>query len=441
MTDNINSPKPGEEESHDKQHDEHEKYFGEEYEEEPLEEEEYDEHIDPDADDAEDHEDTENKSDFMSSMTEKIKQSGGQFPIKKVALIALVVLILIVAGVFTVRSMQANKLRQQAATSIIAMATPMQDIQQYLGVPVTLGRSVIGTIDKTGENGELTFAVQGSKTSGTLTAVLNNGQLTSIQLQTANGSRYNVLQDEASYKQQQQVKQEVSAKEKSMEDNFNNAETALRNKNYQAAITGFQQSIQNNYQVAASYEYLGFSYSQVNQFQQCVTAYNKYVELETENHEAYYQIAYCDLQMYQTGDALINLDKSCKLGYALACSAAMQIREQLNQKPTNSSQALSPSPQQTIDQQQQMQQQLQNDKSSTQILNGATVPTTQNSATPQGSMPQQVPTNQSMTPQGSMPEQGPTNQSMTPQGSMPEQGPTNQSMTPQGSMPQSISAP
>ncbi|MBY0544395.1 MAG: tetratricopeptide repeat protein [Gammaproteobacteria bacterium] len=273
------------------------------------------------------------------------------FSPKKIVFIALIIIVLGLGGWYAKHRYTLQNLRKQTALEVLTQSRTMTDIQQYLGTGVTLGKKLSGTIDNTGQNASLTIDVVGSKGHGTLTSVLMNGQLTTLSLDTQTGMHYDVLSDEAAYQKKLAVKAALAAAQQALVTNFNNAVNAIAAKNYQVAIEDFMQSVKNNYNVGESYQYLGFSYSATNQYPLCVSSYEKYLQSTQNDAKAYYQLAYCYLQMYQTQKALVNLDASCALSYQTACDAAAQIKSQLNQKPSDNPYAPL-SPQQSITQQQ-----------------------------------------------------------------------------------------
>lgn len=306
--------------------------------------------------------------DEESEEVDSSEESREIFSVKKILTILVMILIVLGGGWYFKSNYTNSKQRTQIANQILTQVASTQDVKKYLGNQVVLGKSVTGTVDSLGQNAQLVFAVQGEKGQGTLVATLTQGQLTELSLGTVNGQQYNVLKDEAAYAAAQAAKAAIASKQEAIEKNFNDAVNALKTKDYQAAITGFTQSLQNAYQVAQSYQYLGFSYSQTNQYTLCVSSYEQYLKLKPTDSEAHYQLAYCYLQMYQTTEALAELDKSCQLAYQAACDAATQIKGQLHQKtPENGYSTLSP--QQTINQQKELQNQLQSNGQVQDILN------------------------------------------------------------------------
>ncbi len=326
----------------------------------------------PESDMDEEHDDLASEEteleDEESEEGDSSEESREIFSVKKILTVLVIILIVLGVGWYFKSNYTDSKQRTQIANQILTQVASTQDVKKYLGNQVVLGKSVTGTVDSLGQNAQLVFAVQGEKGQGTLVATLTQGQLTELSLGTVNGQQYNVLKDEAAYTAAQAAKAAIASKQQAVEKTFNDAVNALKTKDYQAAITGFTQSLQNTYQVAQSYQYLGFSYSQTNQYTLCVSSYEQYLKLKPTDSEAHYQLAYCYLQMYQTNEALAELDKSCQLAYQAACDAATQIKGQLHQKaPENGYSTLSP--QQTINQQKELQNQLQSNGQVQDILN------------------------------------------------------------------------
>lgn len=253
-------------------------------------------------------------------------------------IIALIVIYLVYSHMH-----QRHQLRQQAITLIVSQASSKQDIKQYIGIPVVVGKTVEGNVDNNAADAQLTFAVSGPAGQGSLVATLANSQLSALMLTLANGQQYNVLDDETKYQAQLAAKAAEAARQTALSNAFEQAVQAIAAKNYTQAIPGLQQSIQNQYKVAESYQYLGLIYSQTGQYQACIDAFGQFLTLQPNNAEAYYQMAYCDLQLYQSQPALVSLQKACGLGYQDACAAAKAVQEQTQAKAPAASEQSAPS--------------------------------------------------------------------------------------------------
>ena len=256
-----------------------------------------------------------------------------QYPLNKILTLVGILFFVILGIIYLVHQRHQKNLRIAAASTVISAANPLQDIQNYIGLPITIKGNVEGTVSENVQEAMIHFKVSGTKGKGEIVASLEEGQLTGLMLTMEEGDIYNVLIDQRNYLQKQAAQLALTEKQTAIKNNFSAAVQALDAKAYQQAISGFLQSIGSNYNVAKSSEYLGFSYSQTNDYDNCIVYYSQYIKLQGDDPEAYYQLAYCHLELYQTADALVNLDKSCQLGYAMACSAGNQIREQLKNKP------------------------------------------------------------------------------------------------------------
>lgn len=253
---------------------------------------------------------------------------------KKMLLIAAVLVVVIFGGYYFAYSKRVAQQQQAVAEQVLTYATAMQDIKIYIGNNLQIDGPVSGKIDAKTDAGSLTIPVKGTKGAGILTATVVNDIVSQLSL-SAVGKQLNVLKDQTDYENQMAAEAALKEKQIELQNGFNAAVIAMQNKNYDAAINGFQNSIANNYELEKSYEYLGFTYSQVNQYDQCISSYQQYVSLKPTAAEAYYQMAYCQLQIMQTNDALNNLTKSCNLSYMPACQAATQIKTELSNKPQN----------------------------------------------------------------------------------------------------------
>jgi Flp pilus assembly protein TadD len=262
---------------------------------------------------------------FYASWLAKVKKLP---PIKTAIMVGSVVAVIIIYSVYS-HLQQRHQMRQQAITLIIAQASTKQDIKQYLGLPIVIGKSVEGDVSDSAANAQLTLAVSGPAGQGSLVATLADSQVTALMLTLANGQQYNVLDDEAKFQAAQAAKVAEAARQAALATAFEQAVQAIAAKNYTQAIPALQQSIQNQYKVAESYQYLGLIYSQTGQYQSCIEAFQQFIKLQSNNAEAYYQMAYCNLQLYQAPPALENLQKACDLGYQDACAAAKAVQAQM----------------------------------------------------------------------------------------------------------------
>lgn len=353
MTDNINPPKNNDDpSSEDNQEDprlnelEHaEKLEEEEWEDiEEIDHEEFDDdyklakdkesqHDDLDEDVHPSTEDTQDQPSILTKLSNfrpNLKKFSGSSNKKTIGIVILV-LILVIGFLFWKQNSRIKTQQLQVANQVLMYATPLQDINLYLGNNLQINGKVRGKLNSSTKSGVLVIPTKGTKGVGVFNATVANGAVVQLTLVAA-GKQLNVLQDQIKYEKELAAAAALKQKESQYKATFNDAVTALQNKNYDAAISGFQASITNKFELAKSYEYLAFAYSQVNQYEQCVSTYQQYILLDSQDEEGYYQMAYCQLHLMQNNAALDNLTKSCTLGYQQACDAAAQINTELSQQ-------------------------------------------------------------------------------------------------------------
>lgn len=276
------------------------------------------------------------KSVDKSALTNKFKFKQS----KKGLIIIVAVVVLILLGIWAKHMYDKHQMLSKAANQVIAKASAMADIQQEIGSAIKLHGSLSGSVSNDANDADLSFAVTGTKNSGQLKATLQNGQLVTLSLINAQDQSFDVLQDQAKIEKAAALKLAEEKKQQQMSDNFKAAIQAYDEKDFSKSLLGFQQSINDQYEIANSYEYIGFIYSQTGEYQKCVDALHQFLDLQSDNKEGYYQLAYCYLQVYDTANALSNLQASCNLGYQPACDAVTKINAQqaanAGAQPTNS---------------------------------------------------------------------------------------------------------
>jgi len=257
---------------------------------------------------------------FIKSFLQKVGK-------KNIIMMGGAIVLLIV--LFVAWTIYSNISQQHKATDYIMQQVALKPVMiQELGSGIVATSRGDGDIEMPAMTGEMTIPIKGNMMSGNLKVTLNEGVLSQVNLTKMDGQQIDILELEKKKQLKAQQKAKKKAQYEATKSEFDKALLAMQHDNYDVAILGFKQAIQANYRKHDAYEYLGVIYSEKGDYANCIDSFMAYLKLKPNNAKVYYQMAYCYLERYDVDNALIYLNKSCKLGNDSACQAAAQIEKQ-----------------------------------------------------------------------------------------------------------------